>query len=69
VTDVVDPFIAKLRVGEEGNLRTKAWKGSTRHDMGSGGGDDVRPVPWPMATRQCAGQWVRGERVAPAYGL
>jgi hypothetical protein len=57
VTDGVDVFIAKLLVGEEGNLRTKAREGSTRRGMGSrtvttcdrdwpmaGGGAAVQPV-------------------------
>jgi hypothetical protein len=34
-----------------------------------GRGNDVRPVLWPMAMRQCAGQRVREGRMVLAYCL
>jgi hypothetical protein len=63
VTDGIDLFIAKLRVGEEDNLRTKAREGSTRRGMGSGA---VTPCgrDWPMAGGGAAVQPVGTHRVA-----
>jgi hypothetical protein len=63
VTDDVNLCIAKLRVGEEGNLRTKAREGSTRRGMGRGAATTCGR-DWPMAGGDAAVQPVGTHRVA-----
>jgi hypothetical protein len=60
------PFYRRAQGGGEADLRTKARESSPGRGMGSGGQQRRAAASWPKAERRCAGQRVKGERVALA---